>query len=226
VSDTDPPDDNTDVLAGEYSRGLLPPAPAAAAAARVQREPEFAAAVEGWAVRLMPLAESLPQIAPRPQLWAAIAAKTAPTAPRRRVASWRGWARGGAIGLGMAALAAVLFVTLRPAAPTTLAMATLASPSDGTFVATAQRIGSTIRLVVAPQNVSVPAGRVAELWVIAPGAPPRPLTLLGADRTVDVTYTGAALPAVTLAVSLEPPGGSPTGLPTGPVIASGTFKPL
>jgi anti-sigma-K factor RskA len=29
-----------------------------------------------------------------------------------------------------------------------------------------------------------------------------------------------------LAVSLEPPGGSPTGLPTGPVIASGKLTKL
>jgi anti-sigma-K factor RskA len=28
----------------------------------------------------------------------------------------------------------------------------------------------------------------------------------------------------TLAVSVEPAGGSPTGLPTGPVIAAGTFE--
>jgi anti-sigma-K factor RskA len=30
----------------------------------------------------------------------------------------------------------------------------------------------------------------------------------------------------TLAVSLEPPGGSPTGQPTGPVIATGELKPI
>jgi anti-sigma-K factor RskA len=30
----------------------------------------------------------------------------------------------------------------------------------------------------------------------------------------------------TLAVSVEPPGGSPTGLPTGPVIASGKLTKL
>jgi anti-sigma-K factor RskA len=30
----------------------------------------------------------------------------------------------------------------------------------------------------------------------------------------------------TLAVSLEPPGGSPSGLPTGPVIASGKLTRL
>jgi anti-sigma-K factor RskA len=33
-------------------------------------------------------------------------------------------------------------------------------------------------------------------------------------------------PDATLAVSMEPPGGSPTGQPTGPVIASGTLTSL
>jgi anti-sigma-K factor RskA len=32
---------------------------------------------------------------------------------------------------------------------------------------------------------------------------------------------GVAAPKATLAVSLEPPGGSKTGAPTGPVIAAG-----
>ncbi|MEO1162117.1 MAG: anti-sigma factor, partial [Pseudomonadota bacterium] len=31
---------------------------------------------------------------------------------------------------------------------------------------------------------------------------------------------------ITLAVSLEPAGGSPTGTPTGPVIATGKLQPL
>jgi anti-sigma-K factor RskA len=36
----------------------------------------------------------------------------------------------------------------------------------------------------------------------------------------------AAAADATLAVSLEPPGGSPTGLPTGPVIANGKLANL
>ena len=37
---------------------------------------------------------------------------------------------------------------------------------------------------------------------------------------------GRVTPDATLAVSLEPPGGSPTGLPTGPVIAAGKLTNL
>jgi anti-sigma-K factor RskA len=220
----DPPDDDLEALAGEYCLGLLDPVEAAAAALRVDRDPTFAAAVERWNETLMPLAETLPEVAPPASLWQAIAARTAPPKPKARgfFTSWRGVG----LGAGLAAVAAVLVVTLRPSPPTPVAVATLASPLDGTFVATAERSGGALRLAVAPRHVVMPAGRVAELWVIAPGAAPKPLGLLAGDHEVDIAYQGAALTTVALAVSIEPPGGSPTGLPTGPVIASAKFSPL
>jgi anti-sigma-K factor RskA len=220
----DSPDDDLEALAGEYCLGLLTPVEAAAAALRVDTDAAFAAAVEGWTVRLMPLVDDLPEVAPPAGLWASLAARTAPPprAARGWFASWRGYA----LGAGLAAVAAVLFVTLRPAPPTRFAVATLVSAADGTFVATAERQGADIHLIVDPKSVILPAGRVAELWVIAPGAAPKPLGLLAGDHAVDVAYNGAALNQVALAVSIEPPGGSPTGLPTGPVIASAKFSSL
>lgn len=59
---------------------------------------------------------------------------------------------------------------------------------------------------------------------------PRPVGLLRADAAVSLTLPAdlAALAKndAVLAVSLEPPGGSPTGLPTGPVIATGKLTSL
>ena len=40
-----------------------------------------------------------------------------------------------------------------------------------------------------------------------------------AETLADLLSQGA-----TIAISVEPPGGSPTGAPTGPVIASGTLE--
>jgi anti-sigma-K factor RskA len=216
---SEPPDDDLAALAGEYCLGLLTPAEAEAAARRMSTDPAFAAAVEDWTVRLMPLVDNLPEVAPPAGLWAALAARTAPPRPARSwFASWRGYA----LGAGLAAAAAVLFVTLRP--PTPIAVATLASAADGTFVATAERRGADIHLIIDPKSVTLPAGRVAELWVIAPGSAPTSLGLLAEDHAVDVAYNGAALNQVALAISIEPPGGSPTGLATGPVIASAKFS--
>ena len=66
---------------------------------------------------------------------------------------------------------------------------------------------------------AAPAGQVQELWIIAPDAAPVSLGLLQ-EASLAVPYP--TLPqGWTLAVSLEPAGGSPTGAPTGPVLAAG-----
>jgi anti-sigma-K factor RskA len=76
-----------------------------------------------------------------------------------------------------------------------------------------------------PAAANIPADRVAELWLIPADGKPRSLGLLRADRPVTLALSpnlaGQATAAAVLAVSLEPPGGSPTGAPTGPVIGQG-----
>ena len=61
-----------------------------------------------------------------------------------------------------------------------------------------------------------------ELWSIAGGAP-RPLSLLRPQSGNAAIIRAVQLPPPgdLLAVSLEPQGGSPTGLPTGPVLSRG-----
>jgi anti-sigma-K factor RskA len=72
--------------------------------------------------------------------------------------------------------------------------------------------------------------RVLELWLIGPGEKPRSLGLIDAGRPVHINLPAELIQRIaadaTLAVSLEPPGGSPTGLPTGPVIANGKLTNL
>ena len=59
---------------------------------------------------------------------------------------------------------------------------------------------------------------------------PLPLGVLTADRPAQITihpaFADQARRDAILAVSLEPPGGSPTGQPTGPVIGSGRLTNL
>ena len=70
-----------------------------------------------------------------------------------------------------------------------------------------------------------------ELWLIVPGKDPRALGVFEADEAGGACHPGAAHgrrhhAGSALAVSLEPPGGSPTGQPTGPVIAVGKLTKL
>ena len=75
----------------------------------------------------------------------------------------------------------------------------------------------------------LPDGRVLQLWLIPEGSDPISLGVMspGGDHIVVLSDEMAArVPGATLAVSDEPEGGSPTGLPTGEVQAAGVPIPL
>jgi anti-sigma-K factor RskA len=69
------------------------------------------------------------------------------------------------------------------------------------------------------------SGRSLELWALPRGGAPRSLGLVSSAERSNIKLAAVAdrslgdVPA--LAVSLEPPGGSPTGQPTGPVLYTG-----
>ena len=63
-----------------------------------------------------------------------------------------------------------------------------------------------------------PGGRVNAGELIDPARPVR--------VSVPPDLAGRFNPDATLAVSIEPPGGSPTGQPTGPVVANGRLTSL
>ena len=69
-----------------------------------------------------------------------------------------------------------------------------------------------------------------ELWLLPPDAAPLSLGLLN-DQGGTILQPSAALsklmqPGIVMAVSIEPPGGSPTGAPTGPVVYTGSILEL
>jgi len=77
--------------------------------------------------------------------------------------------------------------------------------------------------------IPIGADRSLELWALPPGANPRPLGLIAASGVTRISLAGAAdavLNVPALAVSIEPAGGSPTGLPTGPVVYTGPLAKL
>ena len=65
-----------------------------------------------------------------------------------------------------------------------------------------------------------------ELWAVpTDGTGPRSLGVLPTGAGATVALRGKVLAGVdTLAVSVEPPGGSPTGKPTGPIVYAGKFS--
>jgi anti-sigma-K factor RskA len=79
--------------------------------------------------------------------------------------------------------------------------------------------------VLVPATLVNSERRTLELWLIPPGDRPHSLGLIEPGKPVRIQMPPALVERLTnsasLAVSLEPAGGSPTGLPTGAVVASG-----
>jgi len=81
-------------------------------------------------------------------------------------------------------------------------------------------------LVVRRVSATPEADRSYELWLISSQFPtPRSLGVVGNDeftqRPIPGNFDVATLRAASYAVSLEPSGGSPSGVPTGPVLFTG-----
>src|SRR5207237_4097072 len=167
--------------------------------------------------RLLPLAEALPPVAPPARVWAAIQARVhGPGEPRSSLWSSVGLWRGVALA-SLAALIALSALVLKPA-PERLegALVVVLAGSDAkpALIASADRSGRYLS-VKAVARVDIPADRTLELWMLPQGANPRSLGLIDATGPVRVGLPAPAEEALrnipALAVSLEPPGGSPPG---------------
>jgi anti-sigma-K factor RskA len=230
-----PPDDW--LLAAEYSLGLPDGAERLHLDRRVRRDRTFAAQVAIWDIRLAALLGEAAEVAPAAalkarideELFASIAPAPA-TAPRKSLVGalsfWR------AAALAFAALTAICLALLArpllspsPAAAQRLIAAL--GPADAATLAFVSIDVAARRLEVSGLGVDPGVGD-AELWVIPPGGAPRSVGLLARSGATTIAL-GADLMAMmaegaALAVSLEPKGGSPTGAPTGPVVALGALK--
>lgn len=206
---TPPPEDDDDVLAGEYVLGALDLEDRVALEARMRSDSVFAARIAMWEAHLAPLNDEFAAVIPSPAVFDRVEARLFPQpAPARR--SWRLWFAGAVTG----AIVAVAALMLLPPVGPGQVIASLAT-TDAALVYEARHDGSNLR-VTRVAGTGAPEGQTHELWVIAPDAAPVSLGLLGSDP-LDVEYPRPPGGWI-LAVSVEPAGGSPTGAPTGPVI--------
>jgi anti-sigma-K factor RskA len=214
-----------DRLAAEYVLGTL----RGRARARLQRwladDAELRAAVSAWEARLAPLAQGVAPLAPPAALWrrieARLEARLEPARPRSSVWKTLGLMASGAA----AALIAVAVLLPRPESAAAY-VAVLSDPktSRPVLVASADQKGTVLRVNTLDPAIHV-GGRSLELWALPREGKPRSLGVVSREERVNLKLVAAAdrslgdVPA--LALSLEPPGGSPTGQPTGPVLYSG-----
>jgi anti-sigma-K factor RskA len=212
------PDEDADLLAAEFVMGVLALEERARTEARIKTDPVFAARVTAWENHFADLNDDFAEVA-APDVFAKVEARLFPVQARNR-ASWLGWVSG-AITAAVIAVAALMFLTPTPPAPAAL-IATIGQP-DGSLSFEARYDGASL-IVARLAGAPAAPGQVHELWIIAPEAAPVSLGLLG-DAPLSIPYP---MPPVgwTLAVSLEPAGGSTTGAPSGPVLATGVVTDL
>jgi len=224
--------EDRDLLAAELAMGLLDGDERAEAEALAAGDPAFRAAVADWIRRLAPMLDDVAPAAPPADSWPRIEARIAPAPSnviqlRRTVNLWRGYS----IAATAIAASLALVVATRPSAqpppgtPQTLVAMMQSDAGPARLVATYDP--ATHRLIVAAAAGMAPAaGHAHELWLIpAAGGKPHPMGIVSATapNKMDVPMPMAAdvREGASFAVSVEPPSGSPTGAPTGPVIAQG-----
>lgn len=231
--------------AAELALELIEGSERAAAEARLRLDPDFRAAYGRWLIWAAAMIGGQDE-SPRPSVWPLVAAKLpANDAPFARDPA-RPWQAATAV----ASIAAVLLagvalnrpppprqrtvVVHQPAPPGPERIVYVDKPAPPPLVAvmTGEGGGAVAvsynpksgQLTLAPAKLAV-GDKAAELWVIPVGQKPHSLGLIRAARAgrkaAPADLARYLVPGATLAVSVEPQGGSPTGQPTGPVIVAG-----
>lgn len=231
-------DEDREILAAEYVLGTLDAAERAEAERLIVSDSAFSARVAYWEQRLSLLAEAVEGEDPHPSVWPRIlaalpGATTLAGTPsgsaeviylNRRLKRWR------AATYIASAIAAslLLFIGLRdliqpkPDLGRYVAVLQADKVSPGFLLTVDLR---TKEFTVRRVGAETPRDRSFELWLVHDKFPqPRSLGVIGDHeftRSQLAAYDQQIINEATYAVSIEPPGGSPTGVATGPIVYVG-----
>ena len=223
--------DAAEALAAEYALGTLRGRARHRFEALARSDRALAQILRRWEEALTPLAERIPPVEPPKRVWAEIEARTAPREKTSGFWSSVGfWRSFGLVAGGLASVLVAAFLWLHGA-----------PRGDPLFVAVLTAPDSVPRMVVSmhqPDLLRVRMvkpwsgmeGRSLELWAVPKDGAPRSLGLVPnamGDTMIRVAPSDPRVQgANALAVSMEPPGGSPTGQPTGALVCSGMIAPV
>ena len=224
-----------DRLAAEYVVGTLRGAARRRFEALVPAHALLRDAMLAWQERLMPLTAVLAPVQPSAGVWRRIAERIGEQGERpserppgfwHRLGAWRALA---AVASVAAIALAVLLANPQPVAPPVIVVlaATDEAPGGANPASLVASISGDRKTLVTREirQVAAQPDRSLELWAVPPGGAPRSLGLLQPGGQGSIALRGSAIQgANTLAVSVEPPGGSKTGAPTGPIIYAGKFS--
>lgn len=222
--------------AGEYVLGTLTAEQQRAFEDAARADPALRLERYFWEARLATLGLRLEPVPPRPIVWLDILQRTGaaaggPGAPRgsRLTTAWAALATAASLILGFGLYRELTAPPPEPRVervevpvPAQTFVAYLAVPNSTMFWTVAAAPGrSEIAVRAGGQAPAAAKDRDAELWLIADGGPVSLGVIPIAGEVRRSLPGGLALAeGRTVAVSLEPKGGSPTGQPTGPVVTT------
>lgn len=236
-----------DRLAAEYVLGTLRGPARRRFESLMPAHPTLDAARRDWERRLAQLSTVATPVAPSERVWQRIeqrlfAASTpsgaavdggvlpAVTRWRQKLALWQG-----ASGFAATAALALGLLLARPAPvqPPVIVVMAAQQVSGGTpgiqpasFVASVSGDGRSLVLKPLDGNRQVAPDKALELWALPAQGQPRSLGLVSGARPTTLRHAHPLRDIAAFAVSVEPPGGSPTGTPTGPIISVGKIDTL
>ena len=229
-----------DALAAEYALGTLDAADHALAGRLMAGNEAFREAVARWRDRLAPLDDTAAPLTPTPSLWDrietalpmqgtahALPRKQAPALADRLAALWHNLDFWRPLGLASALGGLVMAVALAailgrgPVSPVYVAVL---NTGDGRAAAVVNAYADgTVELIpLAP--IDVPGDRIIEVWTLQ-SREQGPVSIGRIDRAkrlkLDLSRLSRPETNHLFELTLEPPGGSPTGKPTGPILMKG-----
>jgi anti-sigma-K factor RskA len=188
-------------LAAEYALGTLDADERAQAEAMMSIDKDFTAMVEAWQNRLGVLNQMVGSVEPRPEVW-----------DRIRTA------------VGHSQSQSPLLLPDAP--PPSAQYVALLQKDSGSpaFILTVD--GATRNFTVRRVGATPEPGKSYELWLVSDKLQrPRSLGVIGGNdfttRPALASYDPDTVNKATYAVTVEPEGGSPTGVATGPIVFTG-----
>ena len=232
--------DNLSHIADEYVLGLLSEDEMAEVENEIERNSALANAVAEARERFLPLDTNIDPAAVSPVLWDAIATRLpeqtaaepsiVSVSPRIPMAgndnSRAGWRATAISAIAASLMLAVGLVWSMTRVAEPLVVAVLINEA-GDVQAVVEDFGNDTASVRLLTDFNVPADRTMQVWTL-PSREMGPMSLGLLEDAHSARLSGSTLPkpqdAQLYEITLEQEGGSPTGRPTGPILAKGFAK--
>jgi anti-sigma-K factor RskA len=224
-----------EILAGEYVLGVLSIEDRRMVEGRMADDVAFSQTVARWQTDLESFNDDYDEVTPRAAVLEQLENRlfAAPQAGQTTVGLWNSMAfwRWLSLGTSVAAIAALIYASgvMSPSSRDGMLVAELSAPSNAVNMLASYDAASG-RMRIVPVAAGRAQEKSLELWFVPGQGDPISLGVLpvdtGGELVIPMEMRGHIGDGATLAVTLEPFGGSPTGRATGPIVASGTARSL